>query len=119
MEFLFILIEGIRGAGRKGGVVALVLGAIFLAAGISLAKEDPGRSYGRRNYDLEFAAGGILLGLGGIAGGLWLLVVGGPAPSEPVTPSEPRTRSLGSGISTTGRRRTPGRGRSGTPRPPL
>jgi hypothetical protein len=101
--------------------VALVLGALFLAAGVSLAKEERGRSYGRRDHDVELAAGGILLGIGGIAGGLWLIVTGGSTPYEP-TPTEraePRPRSPGSGISTTGRRRTtPGRGRSGTPRPP-
>jgi hypothetical protein len=118
MEFFFVLVEGIRGAGRKGGVVALVLGAIFLAAGVSLAREprhgNPGDS-----QEVEFAAGGILLGAGGIVGGLWLLVTGGSAPYEPTGHGEPRPRSLGSGISTTGRRRTtPGRGRSGTPRPP-
>ncbi|QRK08330.1 hypothetical protein JQX13_51855 [Archangium violaceum] len=83
-DFLPELIEGFRSAGRKGGVVAVLVGAVFLAGGLSLAKdakEDP------RHHGAGFAAAGILIGAGAILGGLWLTVTGGS--NEPVSREEP------------------------------
>jgi hypothetical protein len=93
MDFFLELIEGFRSAGRKGGVVAVLLGAVILAGGLSFAREamDDHR-HRRRNVEPMLAAIGILLGAGSILGGLGLIITGGSSRSEPArreAPSDP------------------------------
>ncbi|ATB36895.1 hypothetical protein CYFUS_002310 [Cystobacter fuscus] len=92
MDFFLELIEGIRGAGRKGGVVAVLFGAVFLAGGLSLAREAKDDYRHRRNRQPEIAALGILLGAGSILGGLSLIITGGSSRSGPAhreAPNDP------------------------------
>jgi hypothetical protein len=93
MDFFLELIEGFRSAGRKGGVVAVLLGAIILAGGLSFAREAmDDRRHRRRDVEPMLAAIGIVLGAGAILGGLGLIVTGGSSRSEPArrrVPSDP------------------------------
>ncbi len=92
MDFFLELIEGVRSAGRKGGVVAVLFGAVFLAGGLSLAQEAKDDYRHRRNRQPEIAALGILLGAGSILGGLSLIITGGSSRREPArreVPNEP------------------------------
>jgi hypothetical protein len=73
-EFISALIEGFHNAGRKGGVVALLLGIIVTAGGVSLVREaklDP------LHHNAEMSA--LVLVVGGliVAGGLSLIATGG------------------------------------------
>ncbi|WP_395841902.1 hypothetical protein [Cystobacter fuscus] len=93
-EFCLEFIEGVRGAGRKGGVVAVLFGAVILAGGLSFAREvmDDRHHYRGRDVEAELAAIGIILGAGSILGGLSLLITGGSsrgATAHRETPSDP------------------------------
>lgn len=93
MDFFLELIEGFRSAGRKGGVVAVLLGAVILAGGLSFAREamDDHHRHRRRDVEPMLAAIGILLGAGSILGGLGLIVTGGASSrKEPVRRAAPR-----------------------------
>lgn len=79
MDMLPELLEGFRRAGRKGGVVALVLGALFMYGAISESRK-PGHMY---SSDYQLIEIGVVLGLAGLAGGTWLLVTGGRVQREP------------------------------------
>ncbi|OJH37846.1 hypothetical protein [Cystobacter ferrugineus] len=94
MDFFLELIEGVRSAGRKGGVVAVLFGAVILAGGLSFAREamDERHHYYGRDVEAELAAMGIILGAGSILGGLSLIITGGSSRSEPThheAPNDP------------------------------
>lgn len=93
-DFFLELIEGVRRAGRKGGVVAVLFGAVILAGGLSFAREamDDRHWYDDRDVEAGLAAMGVLLGAGSILGGLALIITGGSSRGEPTrreAPSDP------------------------------
>ena len=92
MDLFLELIEGVRSAGRKGGVVAVLFGAVILAGGLSFAREAKDGHHRGRRINAELAALGIILGAGSLLGGLSLIITGGSsrgAPAHRETPSEP------------------------------
>ncbi|XXF80014.1 hypothetical protein P2318_09750 [Myxococcaceae bacterium GXIMD 01537] len=74
VEFLRDIFDGLRHHGRKGGVVALVVGVLLLGAALSLADEPPRR---RRAFPLQVLVVAVALGIAGVGTGGWLLLTGG------------------------------------------
>ncbi|PTL77606.1 C-type lectin domain-containing protein [Vitiosangium sp. GDMCC 1.1324] len=76
------IFEAFRRTGRKGGVVAFLLGAIILAGGISLA-QDAKKSSRHFDGELEIIAAFFIVGGVATVGGLKLIVEGDSARYEP------------------------------------
>jgi hypothetical protein len=90
MDFLELL-EGFRRTGRKGGVVVVLLGAVFLAGGLSLAKDAKDERRHRRHQGREVGVIALMIVLGGgaVLAGLNLIVTGGSSRNEPPVREDP------------------------------